>query len=95
MPKFICKDCMVGEAVPCTWVCYEPESKPVSCPMGTCGEDAEWELVQDEASPTNYNPAPRICDHAIQKPIGYTCRKDGVECTGQCGAPTDQACGSV
>ena len=49
--KWRCKDCSIGEKYPCEWFVFDTGSNspngPVSCPYGTCGEDAVWEHVAD------------------------------------------------
>ena len=66
MPVYICKDCMIGEKRPCTWdVLYTEGYKPVSCPFGKCGEDAEWvaaeELGVSTLQTTNSSKLPADC----------------------------------
>ena len=51
MEKYVCTDCMIGSKEPCIWMCDDVESSPVSCPMGTHGEDAKWERAEGGTQP--------------------------------------------
>ena len=44
--KYTCTDCSIGEEKPCVYKCLNPDDvAPVSCPLGTHGEDAKWKRL--------------------------------------------------
>ena len=45
-----CRDCALGEIRPCKYEALQedPDSIAVSCPLGTCGEDAKWIIVSSQ-----------------------------------------------
>ncbi|RKY82017.1 hypothetical protein DRQ07_02480 [candidate division KSB1 bacterium] len=62
-------DYALGEMAACRfygWLEYnDDESKPVSCPIGRCGEDAVWRIVSEQVeSPTNSPASPVQHGHA-------------------------------